>query len=53
MRVKSRKPPAEKLDHLAVRYALQVRGGVDDVVGDEVRHVAGDGEHQVVVGGDP
>ena len=53
MRVKSRKPPAENLITSDVGHALQVLGGVDDVVGDEVRHVAGDGEHQVVVLGRP
>ena len=37
------------LDHLAVGDAAEVGGGVDDVVGDQMRHVAGDGEHQVVV----
>ncbi len=49
MRVKSRKPPAENLiTSVSVTRPRWLRG-VDDVVGDEVRHVAGDGEHQVVV----
>ena len=38
-----------ELDHLGVGDALQMPRGVDDVVGDQVRHVAGDGQHQVVV----
>ena len=49
MRVKSRKPPAENLiTSLSVTRPRWLRG-VDDVVGDEMRHVAGDGEHEVVV----
>ena len=50
MRVKSRKPPAENLITSVSVTRPRWMGGVDDVVGDEVRHVAGDGEHQVVVG---
>jgi hypothetical protein len=38
-----------ELDHLALGDLLEVGGGADDVVGDQVRHVAGDGQHQVVV----
>ena len=49
MRVKSRKPPAENLITSPIGDLLQVGGGADDVVGDEVRHVAGDGEHDVVM----
>ena len=49
MRVKSRKPPAEYFITSASGDLLQVGGGADDVVGDQVRQVAGDGEHQVVV----
>ena len=49
MRVKSRKPPAENLITSDCGDRLQVGGGADDVVGDQMRHVAGDGEHQVVV----
>jgi hypothetical protein len=43
------KAAGRELDHLGVRHALQMPRRVDDVVGDEVRHVAGDGEHEVVV----
>ena len=49
MRVKSRKPPAEYLITSLLGDRLEVGGGADDVVGDQVRHVAGDREHQVVV----
>ena len=38
-----------ELDHLAVGDALEVGCGVDDVVGDEVRQVAGDGQHEIMV----
>ena len=48
MRVKSRKPPAEYFI-TSLGDLLQVGGGADDVVGDQVRQVAGDGQHQVVV----
>ena len=50
MRVKSRKPPAANFITSDSRhFGLEMRGGADDVVGDQVRHVAGDGEHHVVV----
>ena len=49
MRVKSRKPPAENFITSLSVTALEVGGGADDVVGDEVRDVAGDGEDEVVV----
>ena len=49
MRVKSRKPPAENLITSLLGHAFEVLGRVDDVVGDQVRHVAGDREHHVVV----
>ena len=49
MRVKSRKPPAENLITSRLRDGLEIRRRADDVVGDQVRHVAGDGEHEVVV----
>ena len=49
MRVKSRKPPAENLITSDRVTCLQVGGGADDVVGDQMRQMAGDGEHQVVV----
>ena len=53
MRVKSRKPPAENLITSACVTSSRSRGRADDVVGDQMRHVAGDGEHQVVVLGAP
>src|SRR5438128_11862917 len=43
------KTAGRELDNLGVRHALQMPRRVDDVVGDEVRHVAGDGEHEIVV----
>ncbi len=43
------KAARRELDHLGLRHGLEVRGRADDVVGDEVGHVAGDGEHEVVV----
>ena len=49
MRVKSRKPPAENLITSERVTSLQIGGGADDVVGDQMRHMAGDGEHDVVV----
>ena len=51
MRVKSRKPPAENLITSLSVTPSEIGGGADDVVGDQVRQVAGDGEHQVVVRG--
>ena len=38
-----------ELDDLLVGHAFQVLGRIDDVVGDEMRHVAGDRQHHVVV----
>ena len=49
MRVKSRKPPAEYLITSLSRDPLEVRSGADDRVGDQMRQMAGDGEHEVVV----
>ena len=49
MRVKSRKPPAENFITSDCVTVSRSRGGADDVVGDQVRHVAGDGEHHVMV----
>ena len=43
------KAAGRELDHLRARDLLEVGGGADDVVGDQVRHMAGDREHQVVV----
>ncbi len=37
------------LDHFALRDLLEVGGGADDGVGDQVREVAGDRENEVVV----
>ena len=49
MRVKSRKPPAEIFDHFAFGDLLQVVRRADDVVGDQMRHMAGDRQHQIVM----
>ena len=49
MRVKSRKPPAEIFDHFALGDGREIVGGADDVVGDQMRHMAGDREHQIVM----
>ena len=38
-----------ELHHLRLGDGLEIGGGADDVVGDEMRHVAGDGEHEIVV----
>ena len=51
MRVKSRKPPAENFSTSERVTVLQFVGGADDGVGDQMRQMAGDGEHQVVVVG--
>ena len=37
------------LHHLGLGDLLHVGGGADDIVGDQVRQVAGDGQHQVVM----
>ena len=39
-----------ELHHLGLRHRLEVGRGAHDVVGDEVRHVARDRQHDVVVG---
>ena len=49
MRVKSRKPPAENFSTSESRHFAKLVGGADDGVGDQMRQMAGDGEHQVVV----
>ena len=49
MRVKSRKPPAENLRTSERVTCLHFVGGADDGVGDQMRQMAGDGEHQIVV----
>ena len=49
IRVKSRKPPPEYLITSLSVTVFQVGGGADDVVGDQMRHVAGDREHQIVM----
>jgi hypothetical protein len=38
-----------ELQHLGARHLGQFVGGADDGVGDEMRQVAGDAEHQIVV----
>ncbi len=38
-----------ELDHLGLRRRLEIIHRTDDVVGDQVRHVRGDGKRQVVV----
>ena len=40
-----------KLEHLRARHGLHLVGGADDGVGDQMRQMAGDREHQVVVVG--
>ena len=49
MRVKSRKPPAENCSTSERVTWLELVGGADDGVGDEMRQVAGDAEHEVVM----
>ena len=49
MRVKSRKPPAENFSTSERVTVLHFVGGADDGVGDQMRQMAGDGEHQIVV----
>ena len=49
MRVKSRKPPAENFSTSERVTVVQFVGGADDGVGDQVRQMAGDRQHQVVV----
>ncbi len=51
MRVKSRKPPAENFSTSERVTSDKFVGGADDGVGDQMRQVAGDAEHQVVVVG--
>src|SRR5262245_43058583 len=38
-----------KLDHLGIGHALEMSGGIDDVVGNEMRYVAGDRQHQIMM----
>jgi hypothetical protein len=40
---------SRELHHLRFGHRLEIRDGADDVVGDEMRHVAGDRQHQVMV----
>ena len=49
MRVKSRKPPAEYFRISELGDVAKVERGADDVVGDQVRHVAGHGQNQIVM----
>ena len=51
MRVKSRKPLAEYLITSPSVTCFEVVGGADDIVGDQMRQVRGDGQHQVVMRG--
>ncbi len=43
--------PGGELDHFAAGDFLQIAGGADDGVGDQVRDMAGDGEHAIMVRG--
>ena len=49
MRVKSRKPLAEYLITSLCVTVFEIGRRADDVVGDQMRHMAGDREHQIVV----
>ena len=51
MRVKSRKPPAEYLITSERVTSSMSRRGADDRIGDQVRQMAGDREHAVVMVG--
>ena len=51
MRVKSRKPPAENLITSVFGDLFQVVRRADDIVGDQMRHMAGHGQHQIVMAG--
>ncbi len=45
------KTAGRELDHLRARAGLEIRGGADDVVGDQMRQMARDREHEIVVPG--
>ena len=49
MRVKSRKPPAENFITSDECHLRQFVGGADDGVGDQMRQMAGDRQHEVVM----
>ena len=49
MRVKSRKPPAENLITSDVVTCAEFVGGADDGVGDQMRQMAGDREHEIMM----
>ena len=49
MRVKSRKPPAENLITSDEVTCCELVGGADDGVGDQMRQMAGDREHEVMM----
>ena len=51
MRVKSRKPPGRELQHFRTRDLTEFFGRPDDRIGDQVRQVAGDAEHQIMMFG--
>src|SRR5208337_5610301 len=45
------KAPSGKFDDLGPRDLLEVGGGADNVICDQMRHMARDREHQVMVAG--
>ena len=45
------KPSGGKLDDFGSRHFFDVSGGADDIVGDEMRHMASDRQHQIVMRG--
>ena len=51
MRVKSRKPPAENFITSDDVHLAEFVGGADDGVGDQMRQMAGDRQHQIVMVG--
>ena len=51
MRVKSRKPPAENLITSRLGDLFQVMRGAHDIIGDQMRHMAGHRQHQIVMAG--
>ena len=45
------KPAGRELDHLRAGDLFEIRRGADDVIGDEMRHVARDRQHEIVMRG--
>ena len=43
------KAAGREFDHFGIGHFLDIGGGRDDVIGDEMRQMAGDGEHQIVM----